>query len=301
MSSLHHDPAWGPMRAGLNRVSQNNQLCYKPKDQHPRFVLTQYTIIATKVVELVAGGAEAHIKARKSGGTPIFRVNPRNALQATIAEVIEPLQKRDVRAVALSRSTGISVGGLLKGAETAVAYAGQFFDDFLTVFGMEDGKEQLLDWQLNAAVAIANFGYAKMGFVRSDEPISWREDDLAFFGVESCNINPAKINCAQFALLQARVVQAKSIIFAPPEDEAIYALPDLFIKWGYRRVDALNEGDLVLYYHNNKPSHLAYYAGDGWVLSKLGLMNSHSHRHALFAVPMMYGDSVVFYRKGPTY
>ena len=297
MSSLHHDVSWPSMKRGLTVDHLNHERFYKPVDQRQRFTLTQFTIVASQVVELIVGGAKAHIRAAQAGATVIFRVNPRNSLEACIRDTLALYVKQDVRQVLMYRTTGVTPKDQLACTQKAMDITREFFGGLQTIFSLEDGKESLHEWMLNQAEPMANFGYEKMGFIRSAEPLSWKEEDLALFGIVDCNINPRRISCAQFALLMAKELQAKDIIFAKHSNQVVYEMPKYLQKWGYRRVDVLDVGDFVLYYNNNKPSHMGVFVGEGLVLSKLGLMNSFSHRHPLFDVSLVYGDKAVFYRK----
>jgi len=298
MSALHHDPSWPQVKAGLECDIIDHMRFFRSKKQTEAFILTQYMILATDVADNTKKAAAAHIKGAVSGSTPMFYVNPTRSLKACSQQMLECYSKKDVRQVLVYRMTGLKPEEQLQGTEKALALTRAFFESFQTVFSLTENKETLIDWTMNAAVAIANFGYEEMGFIRSDAVISWEPEDLAFFGVDHSDINPTKLNCVQYALLKGRVLQAKEMIFAPPSDEMILEMLERFKEWGYRRVDMLNEGDLVLYFHNGKPSHMGCFVGDGLIQSKLGLLNSYSHTHPLFSVPMSYGSHVLFYRKG---
>lgn len=301
MSTLHHDVSWPGIKAGLTTEVVNERRFYKPVDQRQRFTLTQLSALAADVLPMIQEGAAAHIKSKKAepNASPIFKVNPKKALDYFVDKMLKQYEQQNVIHVLTYRLSGLKFNQQHACVQKAVALVREFFENpNETMFSLTEEKETLKEWNFHASVRVWNFGYLKMGFVQSDTPISWKEEDLAFFGLAHCDIDPTKINCIQYALLRAREPQAKHLIFAPPlEDHVTQGMGDQLEKWGYRRVDALDVGDLILYYANGKPSHMGYFIGNGLVESKLGFMNPYSHQHPIFGVTTIYGQYAVFYRK----
>lgn len=145
-----------------------------------------------------------------------------------------------------------------------------------------------------------NFGYGSIGNKENADPITFTDQDHVFFGVNKTakTADPLEMPCHAYALLQAREVQAKDLIFFHTNANKILSdFPHHLMQWGYEPVDAPQEGDLAVYFRNKAPVHVGYTLGNGLIRSKLGYQHHHSHEHQMFNVPPYYGTHVVFFRK----
>lgn len=175
----------------------------------------------------------------------------------------------------------------------------KFFNQFLYL-EMPFKNEEREEWKRSLSLDTLNLCYNEVGLVRSEKPISYAKEDLDFFGIRQSEKvkESTKINCADFAFLKTRERRAKDIIFFLSNFDT-RRLPRLLFDWGYRVVDAPDEGDLVVYFCKGNAVHIGVFTGSGLVESKLGVLNPYSHQHRIFDVPPDYGTIVCFFRKNP--
>ena len=140
--------------------------------------------------------------------------------------------------------------------------------------------------------------YKFLGMKRSKKPISYTLEDLRLFAPGRDIPDPKELTCYGYALLKARVLEAKDFIFTSSRsDEKFDQLLDHLGKWGYEVTENPSAGDLVVYLKDGVIQHVGIYTSSGKILSKLGIQSLYTHLHPLFDVPAFYGFTVVFWHK----
>ncbi|MBS0615507.1 MAG: hypothetical protein JSR58_03025 [Verrucomicrobia bacterium] len=102
--------------------------------------------------------------------------------------------------------------------------------------------------------------------------------------------------CSEFALFQIQEKRAKDSIFYPGRSLDIIGLMLAIQDWNYMNVLEPKENDLVVYLHEDKPTHVGVWTKSGKVQSKFGNVTTICE-HPIFDVPTIYGTEVIFLRK----
>jgi hypothetical protein len=95
------------------------------------------------------------------------------------------------------------------------------------------------------------------------------------------------LSCYEYAFCQLKDGKALSSEYG--------TILDSLKEWGYNQVSQPKEGDLVIYLHNEEPTHAGIYRGDGLVESKWGNQRPLVYLHQLNDVPTSYGNQVMFF------
>lgn len=136
--------------------------------------------------------------------------------------------------------------------------------------------------KVQQSVLLLNYWYEYSGMKQSKTPIAYSAQDLRAFDMEKTPvIDPKKMNCFQFVLLQSKVFESKDVIFQPRKNLLSQAV-SLLVNFGYKNVkQPAQVGDILLYVADNTCFHAGLCTDCGFVLSKIGFANPYSHRHAI--------------------
>jgi len=328
MSAVHHHSSWGATRSGLARgqidFGMGKPVSFSAKKSPITMTHACFQEIAKHTLEVVRDAALKAIKAPT--GRSSFSMATNFAIDDAAAELaavaveskssakkgkVGPVEKEMATLCQLSGLTPPEYATCVKLAKT---FASKYFasryplTDGKPMFAYSSTRSDIANWHDQTFLAMTNFSYASVAMACSETPISFSADDLAFFGVAESPVDPTRISCLAFALLQAKDRGAATVIFDRTRadifdrtraDAVLHNLDTYLKDLSYRPVDAPDTGDLVVYFNDGRPVHVGYFGEDGRVHSKLGVANPYSHRHRLFDVPAVYGNHVVFYRKSP--
>ncbi len=295
------------MRNQMNTcyVPDRNFTAYTPKTCQTTTILNAFFHIGDRALK---DAEKIALENRESQSNHLgFRINVNPSIEEISGEILAQAKEMNpLQVEQLKNFTGLSPEVYLIATGVAKSLALNFFKEKgHPIFFYGAQPQEIKDEILVKMMEMSNYAFAQLGLKQSAEQVSFSEEDIRAFGIEknAISIDPAKMSCLGFALLQAREVKATAIIFQDKgEDEAMDRLLTSLDEWGYRPVAAPDTGDLVVYFSkkNDRISHVGYFTESGEVLSKLGRNNPYSHVHKLGDIPSLHGDRAVFFRKEPS-
>lgn len=272
---------------------------FSPKKTTGRSLFAIYSHILGNVVQDIENHCLEKIKSPPSPASS-FRIN-QNAITKSFdgyavpfGQDIEENKGADRINEALKLS-GLSKEELVRCAKIAKQAAVPFFKSLgEPVFSYSETEDRIKNWCLKTSIAGQNHLYRTLGMKESE--VSFTDEDLETFGIQRGEIksDPAQLSCLCYALLKAKEVHAKDLIFKKgADDESLKHLLHILETWNYDQVAEPAPGDLVVYLTGDNVEHAGVYIADDRVQSKIGYMNPFSHVHRLFDIEYR----AIFFRK----
>lgn len=270
---------------------------YKSKAPKARFVLSQCFLLGDCILKKTEERAFERIQNPPPNATLIFRMNSASLLEAETKDLKQIFNSKP-KVKKIQDLTRIEFDELQELTQRSIDVATEFFSNFNPIFSLSQTQEDVHNIILDTMTNFMNHSYRCIGLKQSDTPVAFTDKDFETFGIkkQEVAVNPAYLSCLQFTMLKAGELRAKEWIFQMNDvDKYLRGITDHLDKWGYKRVDEPQSGDLVIYFLGNEVQHIGRFLGP-LVESKLGITNPYSHQHKIFALPPNHGDRVVFYR-----
>jgi hypothetical protein len=302
---VHHSTHWPVALQGLKTewlTAGDQRFCsYSPKKGATITTLTCFSMIASETTTNIKNTA---LSTLEQSGTTLatgFRLKPDTSIAHEFGKIKADFDEQKSSVGQLEQISGQSSEELQQSAVKAKTIVEDYFKTVGNPTFLYSASERAIeDWASKTTLELNNFAYSKCGIKRSDEPLQFTREDREAFGIEAGQAvpDPTQLSCLQYALLKARELKARDVIFSPWKDHYLRNLLSNLADWGFRKVAAPDEGDLVVYMSaDGRPLHVGCYTESGKVSSKLGILNTHTHTHDLFNIPAGYGSRVVFFRK----